>query len=592
MQSPKRLALVVAALLPLAVLGDAAGGATLRVTPSVLDSDDAIRLSVPGSDRRPAVTLRPVAGGRALRVPMRRTSAAGEFTGTVRAPSGEYEVLVRSGRSEPVAAGRLTVREPRIEWLSAVGSGASGDSYRALGRNFGRRRGDVLVGGVAARVTRWRDDEIRFRAPRPAAGVHDVTVRAGTAQGVAPCAIAVCGAKSPPPVEEPSAGPEPDPRPVWRLDWKPGQRGESSSHWTQQWHGSLVVYDPQAETLLFETRADAALPVGGMYVMLSGGGWAPEVPDMTAEIFFDLTGSEPRVSVFAYQSRVVGDYDGDGWSDDAARPADLIASSVTDPGFLLASLDRTEGGTRTCGFLIDVRDVNRHTPRYGRTDGSAWTGLRFGGDASPNAGVWSYLYADPDPVYDAMGRLTSWTFPRWGTYPAVDGPDFTAVQVPLGSIESALLGGGVPAPTGPRETVAVDGSSLIVQRGSTDADVLAGGAGADAIRAGAGGDRVYGGDGDDVVLVDAASGGAVVDAGAGSGDLLEIRPDPLGPAGAADPRWNWGLTLVVDPVPGGAPRDVVTGPDGVLLLGPDASGRVILSGGARVEFRGVEQIRF
>jgi hypothetical protein len=237
---------------------------------------------------------------------------------------------------------------------------------------------------------------------------------------------------------------------------------------------------------------------------------------------------------------------------------------------------------------------------YGRTDGSAWTGLAFGddenGQGSPaghgaNAGLWSYLYTNPNSTYDAEGRLTSWVVPKWGTYPGEDGPFFSAKPVPWSSIESPLIAiaAGAEASADGDELLTQDGTAFLVIRGNADRpDVLAGTADADAMRAGAD-DVLSAGTGDDVVLVDAASGGAVVDGGAGGTDVLRLMPDPVRVPAPSAP---WGLALVLDPLPGGAPRVPHSMGDGTVDLGADASGRLEFPGGGSVRFRGVERIRY
>jgi hypothetical protein len=599
-----------------AVSSAGAGTVAPAVAPGSVDVDGWITLAgLDPSAGAPVVTLRSVAGGATERLRLQSAGTPGSYSAQVRADSGVYDVLIRSGKAAPVSIGHLTVLPPRIEWLSPTTGRASGDtsvdSFVAVGRNFGRRRGRVFVDGSAARIVKWRSGAVRFRAKRPAAGPHDVEVRASTDACVAPCGLLVAGGASVgmdrADLFAPGAGggnPSQTPvHDVWRLDWRPGQAGQSSSHMTQGWTGSTFVYDPDEETLLFETRFDPKLAVGGMYVMLSQGGWTPETPDVTAEIFFDLTRPDRPISTFAYKSRAVGDRTGDGWTDDPSKPSDLIESSLADPSFVIATEDRIgDDGLRTCGFLIGVHDVNRHRPMYGRTDGSAWTGLRFGGDPGaaasgfeddPNVGAWSYLYASPKSQYDEAGRLTSWIVPTWATYPGEDGPDFHALPVPSDSIESELLGS-ASAPQAPRlvETFTTGGGAVVVQRGTAGSDVLTGSNEADAIRAGTGHDSVYAGSGDDLVFVDGASANSFVDAGALGTDVLDVRQDPMAASDAVEHPASWGMTLVLDALTDGSQRTVTVVSPSEVDVGPDASGHVEFPGGARVEFRGIERLRF
>jgi hypothetical protein len=227
-----------------------------------------------------------------------------------------------------------------------------------------------------------------------------------------------------------------------------------------------------------------------------------------------------------------------------------------------------------------------------------WTGLTFGdaadgsspaGSDGANAGLWSYIFTDPKAVYDADGHLTSWHIPTWGTYPGEDGPFFHAESVPSTSIESPLMGAVTTTQTHD-EILAATGGTLVVVRGNADRpDALVGTTGDDAIRPGAGGDQVTAGTGDDVVLVDTASAGAVIDAGYGGTDVLRLTPDPLAGVTSAAP---WGLTLILDPVAGGAAPVPQSVGDGTIVLGTDVSGRIELPGGGTIAFRGVERIRF
>ncbi len=598
------VAAAVAAASSIPLAADASEAPSPQIAASVADSGHEVVVSglgAPQGGRARTLVFLVDEAGRRHRQRVTETRDDGTATFVVAGDTGNYSVL--AGRPGHLAdAGTLRIPHPAIDSLATGLTTPRGTDVVITGRNFGARRGSVEIAGREVKIRNWSADAIRVRAERPATGPHDVIVRTATSDGAAPCGLLVCGgAALPTTTPEQPTGPDPliAPHDVWRFHWTPGTPGQTSSHNNSKWNWNEFLYDPVLERFRFEANVDPGQFVDGIYLMINEGGSPATQPDVSAEVFFDLHHGAPRTTVFAYKSRSVGDRDNDGWPDAGQPGPDRILSSLVDDSFVLWTTDRTEtDGTRTLGFELDCREINAHRPIYGRTDGSAWRGLRFG----RTIGTWAYLQQNTNSTY-VDGWMTRYEPGAWGTYPSIDGPDFFARSEPWQSWMTARPTTGTPTPVPGGEPTGepvgdpvapppllAEGEENVI-RGTPFADGLNGTPGGDAIRAGVGGDVISSGGGNDLILADRTSGGARIDGGDGDADTLVLRSAPGTAAfgGGASPAT---VTLVLDPTASGAIPSIDAISPSEVRLGAGARGRIVLPGGGVISFRGVEVIRF
>lgn len=163
----------------------------------------------------------------------------------------------------------------------------------------------------------------------------------------------------------------------------------------------------------------------GMYLAVSPGpnpkGHAGEL----SILYFDASGSNPRLTAYAYNGKTDGV---DSWKDGSTasgiQTPDRIKSSVNSPGWTTdLSVVDNGNGTKTYRMAFDGSDIIDHAPLYPGPGGQAeWTGIGYGN----NIGVWMGTLTTLSTSY-TDGFLSTFT---WGNRGWLDGANFTTTVVP------------------------------------------------------------------------------------------------------------------------------------------------------------------
>ena len=179
-----------------------------------------------------------------------------------------------------------------------------------------------------------------------------------------------------------------------------GGGGNSAGNWQFTW----AEYSPAAETLSVDmTIADAANVVGGGMTFVVSDGPNPKGHGNLAILYYDATGPEPVMTVYAYNglSSFTSYYDGSDAG--GTQPPDRIASSLLDDSWVISAETLDDGTATTYRFSIDVSAINAHLPLY--TGAWDWDGMQFG----PQFGLWMHGMGNLSTSY-TDGWLTDWAY--------------------------------------------------------------------------------------------------------------------------------------------------------------------------------------
>ena len=130
-----------------------------------------------------------------------------------------------------------------------------------------------------------------------------------------------------------------------------------------------------------------------------------------ALIYFDASGVQPVVSVYAYNGLNTLTSWMDGSAAAGTQAPDQILNSIADAG-LFSNIEVIDNGdgTKTFNLAMDASTIQSHDPVYG-PDGE-WTGVSFQNEI----GIWLHPVQGLDTSYDQDGFLTQWDIHGQGWY--------------------------------------------------------------------------------------------------------------------------------------------------------------------------------
>ncbi len=155
----------------------------------------------------------------------------------------------------------------------------------------------------------------------------------------------------------------------------------------------------------------------GFTLALNGG---PNPKGHEAEmalVYFDASGPEPVITIYAYNGLNTLTSWQDGSGDPGAQAPDTILSSLTNPelfDFITVSTD--SDGNNVFSFALDATLIQEHDPLYG-PDGE-WTGVSFG----DLIGMWLHPVTGLETSYNDDGYLSQWTITGQGWYDTANRP--------------------------------------------------------------------------------------------------------------------------------------------------------------------------
>jgi len=122
-----------------------------------------------------------------------------------------------------------------------------------------------------------------------------------------------------------------------------------------------------------------------------------------ALFYFDATGSEPIVNVYAYNGLNTQTSWSDGGKEAGVQPADKILTSLAaDSPFTSITVETNANGEKIMSFSMDATSILNHNPAYG-PDGE-WSGMSF----DEAIGVWLHPTTGLTTEYGDDGYLTQW----------------------------------------------------------------------------------------------------------------------------------------------------------------------------------------
>lgn len=189
---------------------------------------------------------------------------------------------------------------------------------------------------------------------------------------------------------------------------------------------ATATWDPSGEiftyTATFAHRSGA--PVTGFTLAMNDGP-NPKGHAELALLYFDGQTDSPVVTAYGYNGRNDFTSYRNGSPTSVPQPADPIASSLVDEGFLLdASIERGDTSS-TLSFTIDASALVDHTPSTAAV--WDWYGIGLGAE---KAGIWTHWFQGLSATY-TDGWLASWSFSRQGWLDGVDMPTDTCEPVVL-----------------------------------------------------------------------------------------------------------------------------------------------------------------
>ncbi len=156
-----------------------------------------------------------------------------------------------------------------------------------------------------------------------------------------------------------------------------------------------------------------------------------------ALFYFDASGANPIVSVYAYNGMNTQTSWEDGSRAGGIQTADSILNSIANADVFSNISVTTDGaGNNIFSFTMDATDVLNHSPLYG-PDGE-WTGVSFGEEI----GMWLHPVQGLGTSYDANGLLTQWSSEGQGFYDtSYEQTEITVVGCVEDSFEYVLADG-------------------------------------------------------------------------------------------------------------------------------------------------------
>ncbi len=149
----------------------------------------------------------------------------------------------------------------------------------------------------------------------------------------------------------------------------------------------------------------------GFTVALNGG---PNPKGHEAEMalfYFDASGVDPIVSVYAYNGSNTQTSWFDGSKASGIQPADTILNSIANAALFSNISVTTDGlGNKIFSFTVDATDILNHDPIYG-PDGE-WSGVAF----EESLGIWLHPVQALGTSYDQDGFLLDWSSEGQGWY--------------------------------------------------------------------------------------------------------------------------------------------------------------------------------
>ncbi len=149
----------------------------------------------------------------------------------------------------------------------------------------------------------------------------------------------------------------------------------------------------------------------GFTVALNGGANPKGHEAEMALFYFDASGADPIVSVYAYNGMNTQTSWLDGSKAGGVQPADAILNSTANADlFSNISVTFDAAGNKIFSFTMDATTIQNYNPAYG-PDGE-WSGVSF----EDAIGVWLHPVQGLGTSYDADGFLTSWATEGQGWY--------------------------------------------------------------------------------------------------------------------------------------------------------------------------------
>ena len=130
-----------------------------------------------------------------------------------------------------------------------------------------------------------------------------------------------------------------------------------------------------------------------------------------ALIYFDASGAQPVVSVYAYNGLNTQTSWMDGSAAGGTQAPDQILNSIANAG-LFSNIEVIDNGdgTKTFNLAMDATTIQNFDPTYG-PDGE-WSGVSFDNEL----GIWLHPVTGLDTSYDQDGFLTQWDIHDQGWY--------------------------------------------------------------------------------------------------------------------------------------------------------------------------------
>lgn len=163
-----------------------------------------------------------------------------------------------------------------------------------------------------------------------------------------------------------------------------------------------ISYNDQSHDLTFSMRVEDSAE--GFTIAINNG---PNPKGHSAEMaffYFDASGAEPIINVFAYNGK--GSYDSylDGASTAGTQTPDRILTSLdADNPFTSIQVTTDADGNKIMSFSMDGTSIMQHDPLNGPDD--EWSGVSF----ADKIGVWLHPVSGLETEYDSDGYLTNWT---------------------------------------------------------------------------------------------------------------------------------------------------------------------------------------
>ena len=276
-------------------------------------------------------------------------------------------------------------------------------------------------------------------------------------------------------------------------------------------------YSEDTQSLSFEMVVD---PVSqGFTVALNDGPNPKGHGGEMALLYFDASGTDPVITVYAYNGANTQTSYFDGSAAAGTQAADKILSSITDPDAFNISVTTDANGNKVFSFEMDASAIQSHDPAYGPN--GDWSGVSF----DQEIGMWLHPITNLNTDYGTDGYLTSWSGSQgyYDTSHQQTVKHTTTSGSTSDQFEYVLTDGDGDSDVATL-TLKSHAEDSSVFTGSTYADYIEGTGEADTIIGGQGNDTLYGGAGADTFLYQAIGEGVdtIKDFDALEGDQLDV----------------------------------------------------------------------